>query len=861
MAHKSAAQRVFFVNAMKGSVPFWFLSWAFFYFFTLPYVHDLAYAFEYADQHASSGAAVKGVPWGQATEEQKQRDTMRQAEKKACPPNPWREIGDNRECITEDGGKISREEWRAKWQEEYKQPKQEIKITIDPELIRKMQERSGSLVFNNAEAMKSLAVNAEPPKYAEKQAIEHLYVGILVLLLAIYAIFFPHKYSLFNWPRSWSAMEKFCLPDLYLLENLKSLSKPTAIFYVLITMYVVWSSVGVLGIWIFNLKEIGFAPLLIAAPLLIKAAPIYALIALEIVKETKLYRDFFIVDKGGDNARLGGLLTFIQRDMTGHFSKNEDKIVREEESTIFLGRTWWRDDFKMKGRDVGLRGSEQHLITIAATGSGKSRDMVWSNLLTYNGGIVGLDLKGEHVRVCKQRRENYAPFYVIDPYGEVSDIVKGVIWNPLDEIDAESKTARENIGHIAQACIYKHAMEGGNEAHWRESAIIILRGFIGHVLTRCPEEKQHLGTVYDLICTGEEGGKYYNPKAFTNLLMEMMTNDSIQGIARDAASKWMEADDRAKAALSSTVRRGIDWINNVGVRAAICGKSAFSMRDIKSKDATVFLVIPEAYFDDLTRFIRTFYTLAFDMMDNFHTLNPKDSKRKVWFLMEEANKIGHMQMISDALNIKRSSHIKLHLIYQNFGQVEANFSDNISNVTAACDFQFFGLAQGDTNTVGRVCQALGSNTRYKTTPDGDTIETTKPLYTAAALGEKLNVDGEFQLIIPIKGRHPFFLKRVPYYKLFSKTHYGERLKKQTENDSDKQPREKTAADRLGQKTGNSSSLPAVARQPKPQPPPIQKSPPVDVPPKERRLLSDILLERERQKAASTAPEIEETPKD
>jgi len=177
-------------------------------------------------------------------------------------------------------------------------------------------------------------------------------------------------------------------------------------------------------------------------PLLFLTFPTAKLAFVEYAKEHPLYRRVFIFGRGGEAGRWGSLREFFRRDMTGFFRRNASKIKRTETSDIYLDRTLLEDDIRIGGRDVGIVGGEQHLMTVAGTGASKSRDAIFNTLLSYSGGVVAFDMKGEIFRVCHQRRAQYERSYLLDPYGECRDIRKTDYWNPLDEIDPLPPSAR-----------------------------------------------------------------------------------------------------------------------------------------------------------------------------------------------------------------------------------------------------------------------------------------------------------------------------------------------------------------------------------------------------------------------------------
>jgi type IV secretory pathway TraG/TraD family ATPase VirD4 len=490
---------------------------------------------------------------------------------------------------------------------------------------------------------------------------------------------------------------------------------------------------------------------------------------IEYAKEHPFYRRIFIHGRGGEAGRWGGLREYFARDMTGFFRRNWIKIKRSDTSDIYLGRTLLEDDIRIGGRDVGIVGGEQHLMTVAATGGGKSRDAIFNTLLSYSGGVVAFDMKGEIFRVTAPRRQDYAPLHLLDPYGEVADVKKSDHWNPMDEIDPNGKAAREKLQSLAEASIYAENVPSEIAEHFQENSQLILRGFMAHVKTKYPREQQHLGTVYDLLKKGDPDAKHWSKEAVEKLLIEMAANQAIGGAPSSAAQLLNSVGPREKGSFLSTIARGIDWINAESVREIITKPSSFSVADAKSKEASIFLVLPEMYLKAQSRFIRTFYSMAFDMCDNHITDQPAGSDRRVLFLFDEFNALGHFKPAENAVLTKRGSFLKCWFIVQNLSQFYTNYK-NANNFIGACDKQFFGLDVMDDKAPKMIVEALGQYTQRQS---GGRMyrEHNYSVMPRSELAEWLDIKGWGQIVIPVGGK-PLKLNRVPYYKNYDSGAYG-----------------------------------------------------------------------------------------
>lgn len=471
------------------------------------------------------------------------------------------------------------------------------------------------------------------------------------------------------------------------------------------------------------------------------------------------------------DARFQGLWNFVRKDFGFTFFRNREGIVRSETSDIYLGRTSFSDDSRMLGRHVGLIGSERHMLTVAAPRSGKSRDAIWNTLLSYSGGLVCFDPKGEHFRVTAKRRATYAKTYVIDPFGYVSDIAETHFWNPLDEIDLNDISAKEQLEQVAKASIF--ADFKSIDTFFEDNGALIFRGFIAHVLTKYKPKDRHLGTVYDLLKTGEPEGKFYTKHKWDLLLERMKMNYALGGAARDAASLLSQVGERERGSYLSTMARGIDWVNSKAVRRVISKPSTFSLREAKSKEASVYLVLPEDFIESQKRFLRTFYSIGLMVCGEYFTPQPKGSKRRVLFLFDEFNALGRFDPAVTAINVKAGAFIKCWFISHNIGQIDTTYG-NPANFFSGCDKQFFAV--DDESTFNLMQTAMGDflegEGKY-----GSPVPNEKPrtLMSNQSIRKWTNDDSNGQIVIPI-GQDPMKIERVPYYKNFGKDQYGSQEK-------------------------------------------------------------------------------------
>ncbi len=518
---------------------------------------------------------------------------------------------------------------------------------------------------------------------------------------------------------------------------------------------------------------IGAAALTFSVPALMIFGPAAVFTAWEYVKEIPWYRDKFILPRG-PAARWGGILAFIRHDIGGFFPANAFKIAEQDRSTIYLGRTFAEQDPRLGVRQIGFR-SEQHMMSVALTGAGKSRDSIWNTLLSWSGGVFVFDPKGEHMQCTYERRSRYRPAFALDPYRMAPHIAETAHYNPLDEIDSASPMAGADIVNVVQASLYIEKSEGANTAHFRENAQTVLKGFIAHILTRYPAHQRNLPAVCDVLATGavddSEDEDTYNIKAVEKVLEEMRGNRSIAKAPMWAMKTLDDVSPKEAGGYLSTIYRGIKWVNDPPVRRTLIS-SDFKMGELKSKEISVYVVLPRPRIAEQIRWVRTLTTLAMNRCER--TAQPEGSGRKVLMLLDEFPQLGTFKPIQSGLVTVRSAGIKLWVVFQNIGALRELY-ENAHDFFSSCDQQYFGVHATDDATTEHISKALGRYLReHREGRVGETHhqEHVRDLLSPDAVAQFLTSSGSNQIVFPAADALPLKLARVPFDKNCENGSYG-----------------------------------------------------------------------------------------
>lgn len=572
----------------------------------------------------------------------------------------------------------------------------------------------------------------------------------------------------------WAAIRFFCVGWVILIllgwaithRRYGLVRRPSSLSHAYIKPTIAMMTLGAMGLYVLSYagrQESVLPPdptfiLAFTPPFLLIFAPAWIMAGKEYIKEHPSYRRLLVLGKGGA-ARFGGIYTFTKYD----FSQWPAKAERFK-APIFAGETPWSDDPRIGGRPIGLD-SDSMMLTVAAMGGGKSLYAAWNTLLAWPGGAFVLDPKGEHAQRCYQARlkQNEASVHVMDPWGEVPELGPSACFNPLEGIDIAHPNALDDINQIVVANIVKEGAETGNSVHFRQNGQKVMRGVIAHVLSKYPSSHHNLPAIYDTFLMGMPNGISADPEAFKSLIADMAVNEALGKAPMDAAKVLLEAGDNERGSFVTTLATGLSWVNNPALRP-ILSHSTFSMKAMKQKRETLFLVIPFEQIREHSRFVRTMISMGLIGCRQAAT-----HPYKTLFLLDEFPQLGTFIPIKEGLVTLRSRDIKIWMMLQNLGQLKEHY-ENFSDFMASCDKQFFAIEDyDDAETISKL---LGDYTERWVEGEASYKENRKPLRSASEVREELRKGSGVQYVLPMDG-YPMKLKLVPFYKKFGKGRFGD----------------------------------------------------------------------------------------
>lgn len=366
-----------------------------------------------------------------------------------------------------------------------------------------------------------------------------------------------------------------------------------------------------------------------------------------------------------------------------HITWADPKLSPYTDGSLYVG-----EDHRTKAL-VGCK-TEKHALTIASARSGKGVGTIIQNLLRWPESALVIDPKGEAAEATAEHRESMGQaVHVLDPFKAC--IVPDRFYarfNPLDEIDLQDNTARQDISVLADSIIMRHSESAG---HWDGGGETVVAGMIAHILKTSPDEHRHLGSIRTMLRLKDENFGY--------LVEDMRKDGSAGGLPQDAAAKLLAQKEAIH--FRSVADSNTEWLGDDAIQG-VMRDSTFRLSDLKSKPTTIFLVLPPALLKANSRFLRLFVLCAINAMGKGR---PSEG-HKCLFLLDEFFSLGYLDKVASSSGLMPGYGVHLWPILQDFGQLVKLYDMNGAQTFLENSdlLQFFG-ASGKTAEI--VSELLG----------------------------------------------------------------------------------------------------------------------------------------------------------
>lgn len=453
--------------------------------------------------------------------------------------------------------------------------------------------------------------------------------------------------------------------------------------------------------------------------------------------------------------------------------------------------------------DDELQRCTGHIITFGSTRAGKGTGQIITNLLSWQGSVFVLDVKGENYLHSEGYRENKIGqnIFRFAPFEKYSNI-----WNPILYIRANLNRAEatheercqeeEDARYLANLIITSSGSK--NDQFWEEKAKMLLVGLLIHIRTAnliendddiADPDKKHVlreRSMSELVRLNT-----LPPDDFLSLLGDMSESDTPQvQMVGNSFQGFLSDGGKLGQSIRSMLMKHLDvWgyerVHRVTYKLSTTKDDRepaindFKFSQMRDGKTTFYLIIPPEYLSEYRSVLRVMIGCAIrELKDSFKLSKLDPDKPPVLFLLDEFAQLAYMKPIEEGLAYLAGYDVRLWFFLQDINQLKSNYPNSWESFFANTEFKcFFGV--NDINTAKLVSEMAGtstvenisnSNGTLVNTPNWSqeaqarnlTIATTMVSRSLMTPGEVLNLHANKQIIF-IKSLSPMFLDLPKYY--------------------------------------------------------------------------------------------------
>ena len=396
-------------------------------------------------------------------------------------------------------------------------------------------------------------------------------------------------------------------------------------------------------------------------------------------------------------------------------------------------------------------GNHAHSLIVAPTRAGKGVGVVIPTLLTFNGSVVVLDVKGELFDLTSRAREARGDrVYKFNPLDE-SGITHR--YNPIDDI-ASLPRARQFTAARRLAANLIIAKSKSAEGFVEGARDLFAAGVVSVIERGTPT----VGAIYALF--SQPGDK---SDLFANLAIESQSEEA-RGIFDNMAGNDLKIITSYTSVLGDG---GLNlWADPLIQRAT--ETSDFSIRTLRSEPSSIYLCVNANDIIVLSPLMRLLFQQMVSTLQN--RLPEEDDVFEVLFLLDEFKSLGKMSLIETAITTLAGFGGRFMIVVQNLSNLTEIYGPaGKENFLGNCGVQVF-MATADAETPQYISKAIGDFTRKARSKSWSSNDP----FSGSSIqereeGSRLIRPEEIRLlpneeeIVLLTGEPPLRLRKIRYY--------------------------------------------------------------------------------------------------
>jgi len=356
--------------------------------------------------------------------------------------------------------------------------------------------------------------------------------------------------------------------------------------------------------------------------------------------------------------------------------------------------------------NLHVRAPRQHIISAAATRSGKGVSLIIPNLLNYAGAVLSIDPKGENFWITAPYRRDVLKQHTVllDPWDEVNRSYgskAGVEescarFNPLSILDPDSDDFVEDLAYLADALI---VTESSNQPYFDNTARELWAGLMAFVV---------------------ENPAYSNHRTLEAARMLLnQSNEALQGTIKTAIELGPETIAARKLAqfanfketssilsVISSARTQTNFLDSDKLNQNM-ETSDFSFDELCKGNVSIYLVLPPDKLQTYSRWLRLMVSIGIRAIARGRGSSSSHGLPAL-FVLDEFGTIGRLEAIAQAYGLMAGLGMIMWGFVQDFNQLKDDYrrwETFIANSQAVTCFSVM-----DNFTTDYISKMLGTQT-------------------------------------------------------------------------------------------------------------------------------------------------------
>jgi type IV secretion system protein VirD4 len=430
-------------------------------------------------------------------------------------------------------------------------------------------------------------------------------------------------------------------------------------------------------------------------------------------------------------------------------------------------------------------GGQHHVLLTAPTRSGKTVGVAIPVLLTYQGSVVALDIKGElYTLTSGWRQAQGQKVYVWAPYAEDR---RGHRFNPLQCVSANPDLRTNQIQSIA-ASLYPD--DPNKDSFWIHQARNAFFGFASFLYESWDHDIQWLrrrGVPQERwpdpntssrfpsferlfrLCAGEGSDQ-------KDFLRGLMAQPFVSADTRTSLSSLASQADETLASIIGSLQEPLAQFLNP-ILADATNACDFTLSDLRRRKTTLYVVVPPNKLAEARKLLNVFFSIA--VGENTRKTPQEDPTLTTpcLLLMDEFTAMGRVDILASSISHTAGYGLRSLPIIQSLSQLDATYGADVARTfitNHGASIVFTPREQHDAEEYSRMLGDTTVHTRHRSTSRGrgmspgtgrnvswNESEERRPLMLPQEI-KALSADKE---IIFVEGvSHPILANKIRYYR-------------------------------------------------------------------------------------------------